>query len=74
MRTCIHWEKPELGIVEFEGSTANNIILEGIGTGVIQQQDQADPPLGENIPHEIKTLLTGGTKKIEYQLFINGIS
>ena len=28
----IHWEKPELGIVEFEGSTANNIILEGLGT------------------------------------------
>jgi len=27
----ITWTKPELGIIEFEGSTANNIIWEGIG-------------------------------------------
>ncbi|MBT3379013.1 MAG: hypothetical protein HN742_11870 [Lentisphaerae bacterium] len=27
----IHWEKPELGIVDFRGPTANNIILEGVG-------------------------------------------
>ena len=26
----IHWEKPELGLVEFEGSTKNNILLSGI--------------------------------------------
>lgn len=28
----IHWVKPELGLHEFEGSTANNIILDGTGT------------------------------------------
>lgn len=28
----IHWTKPELGIVEFEGSKQNNIILQGRGT------------------------------------------
>lgn len=30
-RDGIHWTKPELGIVEFEGSSANNIILKGQG-------------------------------------------
>ncbi len=28
----IHWKKPELGIVEFDGSKKNNIFLEGLGT------------------------------------------
>ncbi len=28
----IHWRRPELGLVEFQGSKANNIVLEGIGT------------------------------------------
>jgi len=28
----IHWTKPELGLVEFEGSKKNNIVLEGAGT------------------------------------------
>lgn len=28
----IHWQKPELGICEFEGSTANNIIWDGVGS------------------------------------------
>ncbi|HOZ49485.1 MAG TPA: hypothetical protein PLO37_16125 [Candidatus Hydrogenedentes bacterium] len=38
-RTCyaestdgIHWTKPELGLFEFEGSKANNIVWEGVGT------------------------------------------
>ncbi len=31
-RDGIYWEKPELGLVEFEGSKANNIILQG-GSG-----------------------------------------
>lgn len=31
-RDGIHWEKPELGLHEFDGSTANNIILDGLGT------------------------------------------
>ena len=28
----VHWKKPELGIVEFDGSKKNNIILKGRGT------------------------------------------
>jgi hypothetical protein len=28
----IHWEKPELGIVEFDGSKANNIVWKGRGS------------------------------------------
>ncbi len=31
-RDGIHWVKPELGLCEFGGSTANNIIWNGIGT------------------------------------------
>ena len=28
----IHWAKPNLGLVEYNGSTQNNIILDGLGT------------------------------------------
>ncbi len=28
----VHWNKPDLGLVEFEGSKKNNIILRGVGT------------------------------------------
>ena len=28
----INWEKPSLGLVEFDGSTDNNIIWDGVGT------------------------------------------
>jgi hypothetical protein len=28
----IHWRKPELGLFEFEGSKANNIVWDGLGT------------------------------------------
>ncbi len=31
-RDGIHWEKPELGLFEFGGSKANNIVLDGLGT------------------------------------------
>jgi hypothetical protein len=31
-RDGVHWERPELGIVDWEGSKKNNIILDGIGT------------------------------------------
>jgi len=31
-RDGIHWTKPELGLFEFEGSTRNNIVWDGIGT------------------------------------------
>lgn len=31
-RDGIHWTKPELGLFEFDGSKANNIVWDGIGT------------------------------------------
>lgn len=31
-RDGLHWTKPELGLFEYEGSKANNIILDGLGT------------------------------------------
>ena len=31
-RDGIHWVKPELGIVEFEGSTKNSIVWDGVGS------------------------------------------
>ncbi len=42
----VHWQKPELGIVEFNGSKKNNIILEGLGTHNFApfQDDKPDCP------------------------------
>lgn len=38
----VHWEKPELGIVEFQGSKKNNIACRGLsGAGIIK--DRRDP-------------------------------
>ncbi len=31
-RDGVHWEKPELGLFEFGGSKANNIVWDGVGT------------------------------------------
>jgi hypothetical protein len=31
-RDGIHWKKPNLGLIEFNGSKANNIVWDGIGT------------------------------------------
>ena len=38
----VHWEKPELGLVEFEGSKTNNIFATGLGT-INVAIDMADP-------------------------------
>lgn len=39
----ITWEKPELGIVEYEGSTKNNIVLRGPhGSGVLKDREEKD--------------------------------
>ncbi len=40
----IHWEKPSLGLVEFEGSTDNNLLmLYAHGTGVFLDMQETDP-------------------------------
>ena len=40
---AIHWRRPELGLVEFEGSAANNILLDGIGTHDFAPFKDANP-------------------------------
>ncbi len=40
----IHWEKPSLGLVEFEGSTDNNLLmLYAHGTGVFLDEQEVNP-------------------------------
>lgn len=40
----IHWEKPALGLVEFEGTTQNNLLMTDVqGTGVLLDQNDPDP-------------------------------
>jgi hypothetical protein len=34
-RDGVHWTKPDLGIVEFEGSTANNILMRSVVDGTV---------------------------------------
>ena len=40
----LEWRKPELGLVEFEGSRRNNIVLRGPhGAGIARDPDDTDP-------------------------------
>jgi len=40
----IHWEKPTLGIIEFQGSRKNNMVLRAAhGVGVIKDLHETDP-------------------------------
>ena len=40
----LHWEKPELGQVEFDGSTANNLVWRGPhGAGIFRDDHETDP-------------------------------
>ena len=39
----IHWTKPDLGICEWEGSTANNIVWDGIGSHCFTPFKDANP-------------------------------
>jgi len=40
----IHWKKPELGVVEFEGSRKNNLVMRKVhGIGVIKDSHEEDP-------------------------------
>jgi hypothetical protein len=43
----IHWEKPDLGLFEFNGSKANNIVWDGMGTHCftpLKDENPACPP------------------------------
>ena len=40
----IHWEKPELGLVAFDGSKQNNILMRRVnGAGVFKDERETDP-------------------------------
>ncbi|QIM63844.1 hypothetical protein A1D29_01065 [Pasteurellaceae bacterium Orientalotternb1] len=40
----VHWEKPNLNLVEFEGSKKNNLIMRDVaGTGVLYEPNEPDP-------------------------------
>ena len=39
----IHWVKPELGLVEFEGCTANNVVMLDFEGAVFQDPHEPDP-------------------------------
>lgn len=39
----VHWTKPELGLFEFDGSKANNIVWEGVGTHDFTPFKDANP-------------------------------
>ncbi|MBB74727.1 MAG: hypothetical protein CMJ75_09460 [Planctomycetaceae bacterium] len=46
-RDGVHWTKPDLGLVEFQGSKHNNIVWDGIGThcfAVFKDANPACPP------------------------------
>jgi hypothetical protein len=55
----IHWRKPELDIVEFDGSKKNNIILDGVGTHNLTPFRDANP---ECVP-EARYKAMGGLKE-----------
>ncbi len=43
-RDGVHWEKPKLGLVEFEGSTDNNLLFRyAHGTGIFLDEEEKDP-------------------------------
>lgn len=54
----VHWNRPELGIVEFNGSTQNNIILEGRGTHNFAPFIDTNP----DCPPAARYKALGGTK------------
>jgi len=56
----ITWTKPELGLVAFEGSTANNILWEGIGVHNFAPFKDTNPDCK---PEERYKALAGGKKK-----------
>jgi hypothetical protein len=55
----IHWRRPDLGIVEFEGSKKNNIILQGLGTHNFTPFKDTNP----NVPKSQRYKAIGGIQR-----------
>jgi hypothetical protein len=49
----VHWTKPELGIVEFGGSKANNILMRGVVDGTVFIDPKAPPERRYKLLHTI---------------------
>jgi hypothetical protein len=49
----IHWERPNLGIVEFEGSNDNNIVLKSVVDGTVFVDPTAPPERRYRLLHTI---------------------
>ncbi|MBN2295267.1 MAG: hypothetical protein JXM70_22745 [Pirellulales bacterium] len=49
----IHWERPNLGIVEFEGSKQNNIVLKSVVDGTVFVDPTAPPEQRYKLLHTI---------------------
>jgi hypothetical protein len=56
----IHWSRPDLGLVEFNGSKKNNIVLDGIGTHAFSPFIDTRPQCPED--QRYKALGVGGGK------------
>ncbi len=56
----IHWDRPELGLFEFDGSKKNNIVLDGVGTHAFSPFKDTNPKCPSEARY--KALGTGGGK------------
>ena len=56
----IHWEKPDLGICEFNGSTDNNILLTGVGTHNFAPFKDDNPACSEAARYKALARYQGG--------------
>lgn len=69
----IHWTKPELGIIELNGSNRNNILIRGIhGAGVIL--DSTDPDASRRYKLFAGSQVPGGERYMIVAFSRNGIN
>ena len=70
----IHWTRPELGIVEFDGSKKNNIIWDGIGSHNFTPFLDSNPDSTANAKYKAmghgKALQPGDESRFGYGLYI----
>ena len=55
----IHWEKPDLGVCDLDGSTANNVVLRGHQTGWQSVQNIVYDPSDPDSQKRYKALFGG---------------
>lgn len=59
-RDGIHWDRPELGLYEFEGSTRNNIVWDGPGTHNFTPMKDANPDCPDDARYKALGWVEGG--------------